>query len=126
MTREKDLEVRTVSEVAPVVRKHGVAILRKLVPDHITSAMLEPISNNLTRQDSYVSLRYGVLNLSILPQAMQEACIVPEISAVFASVMGRPYGQAAHEIYVTRPGFYAPHPWHQDANEANQEYHFMT
>lgn len=124
--REKDVEVRFASDVAPCVRKHGVAIWRKLVPDHITSAMVEPLSGHLRKPKSYVNGRYGVLNLNILSPAVREACVVPQIPDVFSKALGMPFVWAIQEIYVTRLGFYSPHPWHQDANAGNKEYRFMT
>ncbi len=121
-----DVEVRSAEEVAPRVRQFGVAIWRGLVPTDITSAMIEPISANLKRKLSYISSAYGVLKLSVLPPALQEASVTPQIKEVFADALGAPNDLYVREIYVTRPGYYKPHPWHQDANAGNQEYHLMT
>ncbi len=119
------IETTSPAEVVRLVKKFGVAIWRRLVPPEITSAILAPAEEHLQRPESYASLRYGVLNLNILPADLQAACVVPEISEVYSAALG-PHEVSIREIYLTRPGFFHPHEWHQDANAKNRRYHFMT
>ena len=74
------------------------------------------MKRNLTNSDVYISAKYGVQSLSVLPPAVQDACLVPEITDVFTALLGAHHIHA-REIYLTAPVI-LPHQWHQDARNA--------
>ena len=118
------VEVTTPADAVSSVLTNGVAIWRGLIPPEVAIALEPYVESNVENVQSYVSLKFGVLNLAVLPPPLQRQCTSPEIRATFDLALG-PNEINIREIYVTVPGYYQPHPWHQDANEKNQEYHFM-
>ena len=122
--RERLVTTKDAEEVPLLVRKHGVAIWRGLVPAEVTEQLIEPTLEGLRDARNYASVRYGVLRMDILPEELQRKCITPDIRQVFDNAIeGNEI--TIQEIYATRKDVYQPHPWHQDANEGNREYHFM-
>lgn len=117
---ERSVTVSTAAEAAANVKKYGVAIWRGLASPEITSQLYEPVKRNLTNASAYVSAKYGVQSLSVLPQAVQDACVVPDITNVFTALLGE-HHLHTREIYLTAP-VVLPHQWHQDARNLETPY----
>lgn len=113
------------SAIVSEVREHGFSLQRGMVPVPIVNTILGPMVRNLHDLDCYASFKHRVLRLDIVPKHDRQACIVPEVSTVFTEALGA-NGITIQEIYLAPPGHFLPHPWHQDANEGNQVYHFMV
>lgn len=118
------LETQSASEAVSLVSREGVAIWRGLLAPEIVQQVIAPAAESLQHQDAYVSLKYAVLKLGILPAQLQARLFPLHISAVFDAAIPD-YEFPIRELYLTHKGFYMPHAWHQDANATNQRYHFM-
>lgn len=121
----QNLEVTTAEDAVASVKERGLAIWRGLVAPRVCEQMLIPVTRHAPYAANYVSLKYGVLHMNVLPVSVQQACVVPEIAHTFALALGS-CEMVAREIYLTMPGMFLPHDWHQDANETNIVYHFMV
>ena len=113
------------AEIVAAVHTNGFAIWRGLVPVPVVNTILGPMVQHMDIPQSYASIKYRVLKLGIMPEAQRLSCIVPEVSGVFTAALG-PHDVTIQEIYLAPPGFFKPHPWHQDEYDGLQPYHFMV
>ena len=72
-----NFEVSDPSQVGPLVRKYGVAIMRQAVPQATIDAMMDVVVANLNNLKSYVVLKGGVMSSSVLPMDLRQARATP-------------------------------------------------
>lgn len=113
----------TPTEVVAAVHNHGFYIWRGLVAPDLVSAVLGPTIRHIYNVKAYVSLKYRVLRLNVVPE--HHRLIVPEVVDVFNAALG-PHDITIQEIYLAPPEYFKPHPWHQDEYDGLQPYHFMV
>lgn len=125
----RELEVSRAIDVAPLVKRYGLAIWRNLAPRVVTDAILASVREHILNLDqrSYISTQGGVLSANILSDDIRKARILPEVHDAFYHILGerRPFidddGLSKSGIYITSPVFHT-HVWHQDANNAEERY----
>lgn len=118
-----NIEVSRAEEIGPLVKKHGVALWRGLVPETVTQEFIDPVFKNVGDKSRYISRHYGVLTMEILPPDLKLKAFsaIGEVTAKVLSACTVYSG----EIYITAPGF-IPHEWHQDANRPIDENHLFS
>ena len=119
-----DGEVHSAEEVGPLVKKYGVAIWRGLVPTDIAGRVIEPVLANVGNEEAYVTRKYGVLDMGVLPEDLRRACVVPNMVSVYHQMLGGAV-TVNGEVYFTAPDI-LPHAWHQDARAGDERYHALS
>lgn len=122
-----NIEVSDPSQVGPLVRKYGVAIMRQAVPQTTIAAMMDIVVANLNNLQSYVVIKGGVMSSSVLPMDLRQARATPQVHAGLNSILGsyaiiNDNGLSSSGIYMTDKRFKTIHPWHQDASDEFSAY----